>query len=109
VGGSTLVGGQSVGYEKNDLVLVSDSQSAMTCVVLHSPLPDYFHGDLGPFYFCWVIELSSYIVVYEYEIIELLAKDFVLDFLPDFDFAGYLDEYELFDKLKAAFNTIEDA
>jgi hypothetical protein len=93
-----------VGYEKNDLVLVSDSERAFTCVVLHEKLPDYFHGDLGPFYFCWVIELSSYIVVYEYEILEFLASNFELDFLPDFDFNNYLNEYDLFDKIKTAFD-----
>lgn len=97
-----------MGYEKNDLVLVSGGKSAMTCVILHSALPDYFHGDLGPFYFCWVIELSSYIVIYEYEVVELLSKDFVLDFLPDFDFTGYLDEFDLFDDVKNAFNRIDE-
>lgn len=93
-------------YKKHDLVLVSDGNSAMTCIVLHDKLSDYFHDELGSFYFCWVIELSSYIVVYDYEIIELLAKDFVLDFLPDFDFTNYMDENDLFEKLKSALGKI---
>ncbi len=95
-------------YKKNDLVLVDDGGKTVTCVVLHGKLPDYFSGDLGPFYFCWIIEASSYIVVYEYEIVERLAEDFVLDFLPDFDFSEYLNEFDLFEKVKKAFNDIDD-
>jgi len=97
-----------VNYKKNDLVLVQDGDRTLTCVVLHGKLPDYFNGDLGPFYFCWVIEAGSYIVIYEYEIVQKLTEDFVLDFLPDFDFSEYLNDFDLFDKVKAAFSEIED-
>lgn len=95
-------------FKKNDLVLVENKGSGLSCVILHDELPDYFHGDLGPFYFCWVIELHSYIVVYEFEILGLISSDFVIDWLPDFDFTNYIDEYDLFEKVKDAFSYFDD-
>ena len=73
--------------EKGDLVLVSNGVKTTTCIVLTLPYQVIPEGD-NSFYYSYCLDDGLYGLIYNREIISIVAADFA----PDFEF-----ESELFD------------
>ena len=73
-------------YSKGDLVLISDNKRVYTCILLTSR---YQMGGDREFFYCHCLETGENGIVYEKEIISVVAKKFD----PDFKF-----ESDIFDQ-----------
>ena len=96
-------------YNKGDLVLVSDGNLTTTCVLLTGSFDPSFSEN--SFYYTYCIETGQYGIVYDEEIISLVAADFAIDFPFDsqiFDnhYSYYPDLYEEYSYFPKSFPPI---
>lgn len=84
--------------EKGDLVLVSDSESTKTCIILtvkhRSPRSQNF-------YYTFCIETGLYGITYDKQIMSLVSKNFAPDFefdssIFDTNYSYYSELYEIY-------------
>lgn len=86
-------------YEKGDLVLVSDSGTTSTRIII----TDLFDSSEGSnFYYTYCIESGFYGIVYNEEITCVVSKNFAPDFQSDEDFL--FDNSMFYDYLFEMFN-----
>jgi len=87
-------------YLKGDLVLVSKEEVTTTCIILTSRF-QITTNTKQSFYYSYCIDDGLFGLVYEKEIIALVAKSFAPDFefhseLFETDYSYYADLYEQF-------------
>ena len=84
---------------KGDLVLVSNGDLVSTCIIL-SVRYTYQFQDTSEFYYTYCLETGLYGIVYDYEIINIVSKNFA----PEFEF-----ESELFDTNYSYYDAFYDS
>ncbi len=85
---------------KGDLVLISDGAKTSTCIILTQPFK-VTGSKSDDFYYSYCLESGLFGLVYEREIISIVAPDFAPDFefksdLFDTNYDYYADLYERF-------------